>query len=389
MGFYYVMCYIYCMLEKNIKPIDQYQVPSMVVRLGAAALDLALYILLSFLLLTLGGLIVGREGTSFSNANATISDHIVYSKLAKTDEKNGYVAYQNNELLSLDNDNHSFILNNVAYFYCHYLTGEEIEDGLQASLDIDKQIKTKEGSFLPKDYYTITYINETILGLPKEGEIGHSKYFVYEQKDGENDYTKIGTFKEEFFEATVVDGKDAKRLKNTSEILEVINDIYHDAIKVFYNQQSIKKAQKVVDNTNAILMLISTLPCFAIFYLLLPLISPFGQTLGKRILSLGVVTEKGYLIKKWNLLLRIVPILGTTICICLVNSLYWQLLIPLFLLLISMGILVFNPRRRALHDLMAGTSVIKLEKNNVIYEDEAHYEKALEIMKERDQVENV
>ena len=54
-----------------------------------------------------------------------------------------------------------------------------------------------------------------------------------------------------------------------------------------------------------------------------------------------------------------------------------------------MGILVFNPRRRALHDLMAGTSVIKLEKNNVIYEDEAHYEKALEIMKERDQVENV
>ena len=65
------------------------------------------------------------------------------------------------------------------------------------------------------------------------------------------------------------------------------------------------------------------------------------------------------------------------------------MLIPLFLLLISMGILVFNPRRRALHDLMAGTSVIKLEKNNVIYEDEAHYEKALEIMKERDQVENV
>ena len=49
-----------------------------------------------------------------------------------------------------------------------------------------------------------------------------------------------------------------------------------------------------------------------------------------------------------------------------------------------MGILVFTPRRRALHDLMAGTTVIKLEKNTIIYEDEAYYEKALEIMKERD-----
>lgn len=59
------------------------------------------------------------------------------------------------------------------------------------------------------------------------------------------------------------------------------------------------------------------------------------------------------------------------------------------MLLISMGILVFNPRRRALHDLMAATTVIKLEKNNVIYEDEEHYEKALEIMKEREEAENV
>ena len=136
-------------------------------------------------------------------------------------------------------------------------------------------------------------------------------------------------------------------------------------------------------------MLISTLPSLAIFYIILPLISPFGQTIGKRILSLGVVSEKGYLVKKWNLLLRVIPLLGTTICICLVSSLYWQLLIPIFMLLISMGFLVFNPRRRALHDLMAATTVIKLEKNVVVYENEAHYEKALEIMKEREQAENV
>ena len=389
MGFYYAMCYIYCMLDKNIKPIDQYHIPNMVNRLGAALVDLAIYILLSVVILTVGGIIIGREGTAFNNANTVISDHIVYSQLAKNDDKNGYVAYQNDELLSLDEENHSFILNKVSYFYCNYLTGVGVEADLKSSLDIDQEIKTKEGNFLPKDYYTVRYFNETILGLPKQGEIGHSQYFVYEQKDGQNDYTKIGTFKNEFFEKITVNEKESYRLKNETDLLKVINNIYQAAIKVFYNQKSIKNAQKTVDLTNSILMLISTLPSLAIFYILLPLISPFGQTIGKRILSLGVVTEKGYLVKKWNLLLRIVPILGTSICICLVNSLYWQLLIPLFMLLISMGILVFNPRRRALHDLMAATTVIKLEKNNVIYEDEEHYEKALEIMKEREEAENV
>ena len=61
------------------------------------------------------------------------------------------------------------------------------------------------------------------------------------------------------------------------------------------------------------------------------------------------------------------------------------MLVALLLLLISMGIFVFTTRRRALHDVMAGTTVIKLEKHMVIYEDEEHYERALEIMKERDE----
>ena len=389
MGFYYVMCYIYSMLDANSKPIDQYHIPTMVNRLGAALLDLATYIILSIVILTIGGVIVGRQGTAFSDANALINDHIIYSQLAKNDGKNGYVAYQSNELLTLDEDNHSFIIKKVSYFYCNYLTGVEVDPELEPSLDKDNEIKTKEGNFLPKDYYTIRHFNETILGLPKEGEIGHSQYFVYEQIEGQNDYTKIGTFKDEFIEKVTGDDKEYYRLKNDSNLLKIIDNIYQDAIKVFYNQKSIKNAQKTVDLTNSFLMLISTLPSLAIFYIILPLISPFGQTIGKRILSLGVVSEKGYLVKKWNLLLRVIPLLGTTICICLVSSLYWQLLIPIFMLLISMGFLVFNPRRRALHDLMAATTVIKLEKNVVVYEDEAHYEKALEIMKEREQAENV
>ena len=379
------MCYINSMLDKNIKPIDQYQSPSMLARIGAAVLDLAMYIVLSFLILTVGGLFIGKEGTSFTNANNLISEQIKYSKLAREDEKNGFVAFSGNELLELDANEDSLVITNVAYFYCAYLTGINVENGLQASIDVNEQIKADNGYYLAKDYYTVDYFNQKILNLPKKDEISHSTYFEYRQNEGENDYSKIGTVKREYIEEINTDNGKAKRLKNDNELSKTINEIYNTAIKVFYNQKSLKKADNTIKTTNTVLMLISTIPPFAIIYLLFPLISPFGQTLSKRLLSIGVTDDKGYLVKKWRIALRALPIFAVTIYICLVNSLYYQLLVALLLLLISMGILVFTPRRRALHDLMAGTTVIKLEKNTIIYEDEAHYEKALEIMKERDE----
>ena len=379
------MCYINSMLDKNIKPIDQYQSPSMVARIGAAVLDLAMYIILSFLILTVGGLFIGKEGTSFSNANNLISEQIKYSKLAREDEKNGYVAYTGNELLALDDNEDSLVITNVSYFYCAYLTGLNVDSGLQASIDVNEQIKADNGYYTAKDYYTVEYFNQKILNLPKKDEISHSTYFEYRQNGEENDYTKIGTVKREYIEEINTDSGKVKRLKNDTDLSKTINDIYTAAIKVFYNQKSIKSANETIKTTNTVLMLISTLPPFAIFYLLFPLISPFGQTLSKRLLSIGVTDDKGYLAKKWRIALRALPILAVTIYICLVNSLYYQLLVALLLLLISMGIFVFTPRRRALHDIMAATTVIKLEKGTIIYEDEAHYEKALEIMKERDE----
>lgn len=373
------------MLDKNIKPIDQYQSPSMLARIGAAVLDLAMYIVLSFLILTVGGLFIGKEGTSFTNANNLISEQIKYSKLAREDEKNGFVAFSGNELLELDANEDSLVITNVAYFYCAYLTGINVENGLQASIDVNEQIKADNGYYLAKDHYTVEYFNQKILNLPKKDEISHSTYFEYRQNEGENDYSKIGTVKREYIEEINTDNGKVKRLKNDNELSKTINEIYNTAIKVFYNQKSLKKADNTIKTTNTVLMLISTIPPFAIIYLLFPLISPFGQTLSKRLLSIGVTDDKGYLVKKWRITLRALPIFAVTIYICLVNSLYYQLLVALLLLLISMGILVFTPRRRALHDLMAGTTVIKLEKNTIVYEDEAHYEKALEIMKERDE----
>ena len=172
------------MVDKSNRPIEQYQLPKMVSRIGAAALDLAIYILLSLIIFTIAGVIVGKSGTSYSNANALIDEHIRYSKLAKEDEKNGYVAYSDNEMLTLVEEKRSLIIDSVSYFYCSYLTGNNIQEGLKASLDTDKEIKINGNYYLPENYYTVSFFNEEILGLPKPGEIGHSDYFLY-QKNGE------------------------------------------------------------------------------------------------------------------------------------------------------------------------------------------------------------
>lgn len=372
------------MLNNSEKPIDQYKTPKMLNRFAAAAVDLAFYILLSFLILTIVGFFTSREGTPYDNASSLITEQIKSSKLAKSEEKSGYVLYSSEEFRTLDEEDRPLIIDRISYFYCSYLTGENIDAELSASLDKDEKIARDGISYLPKEYYTVTYFNEIILGLPKEGEINESRYFVYKEEGGVKDYSKIGIVNPDYIETVSTDNGDVRRLKNDSGLLKFINAFYEESVNVFFNQKTIKSSQETMNGYNIMIMLVSTMPTLAVFYFLLPLLSPFGQTLGKRFLSLAVVDDRGYLIKKWQILLRNIPILGVTIFVCLINNLYFQLIVPLFFLLISIGILVFNERRRCLHDLMARTIVIKMEKGMIIYPDEEHFEQAQAIIKERD-----
>ena len=382
------MCYIYSMLENNAKPIDKYEIPKMLNRFGAAAIDLAFYILLSLIILTVAGLFASRQGTPYNDASTLISDQIHYSKLAKYEEKSGYVLYSSDDYLALDDDNRPFLVNQISYFYLSYLTGENLDENLEASLDKNEKISAEGTSYLPKDYYNVAFINEQVLGLPKAGEDKDSLYFQYVQNGSGNDYSQIGIIKDDLTEMVSTSSGEVKRLKNDSELKKYLNNIYEDAVNLFYKQKSIQAATKTMNTINTILMFSASIPSLVIFYFLLPLLSPFGQTLGKRFLSLAIVDDRGYLMKKWQLLLRNIPILGATIYVCLIPSLYYQLLLPMLLLLISIGILIFNERRCCLHDLMARTTVIKIDKTMIIYPDEEHYEKALAIMKERDEANN-
>lgn len=362
-------------------PIDNYEAPKMLNRFAAAAVDLAFYILLSFIILTIAGFLSSREGGEYYAANALINEQVEYSKLAKSEEKNGYVTYTNSDMLLLE-ENEPLIVKHVSYFYLSYLTGENLEENYQASLNKDDYIKVDGINYLPKEYYNVQYFNEKVLKI--NDEKSGQKYF----KLADNDESKIAVIDESFIEDVVSGDTTIKRLKNDSGLINHLNSIYQEAIKVFYAQKAIVKANNTINRINTIVMFIATMPSFLVFYITVPLFSAFGRTLGKRFLGIAVVSDKGYLVKKWQMLLRTVPILGATIYICLINSLYFQLILPLLLLLVSTGLVVFNSRRRALHDFMAGTTVIKMTKNLIVYPDQEHYEQALEIMKKRDEANN-
>ena len=383
------MCYIYSMLTSSARPIDQYQIPKMLSRFAAAVVDLALFILSSLLVLSIVGFFMSREGTDYNKNSTILNTQIKSSKLAKFEDNNGYVLYNNSDFLNLNEDhNRPEIIEHLSYFYLSYLTGENVDADLSASLDKDEKIRIDGIDYLPKEYYNVTYFNEVILSLPKPGEINHSPYFIYSKNGEENDYSKIGIIKDDYMEDVTSGDTTIKRLKNDSELIKYLNNIYQSSVALFFKQPSIVKAQDVMNKTNIFVLLISSVPMVLIFYCLLPLLSPFGQTLGKRFLSLAVVDDQGYQVKKWQLLLRGIPILGVTIFIGLINNLYFQFLVPVFFLLVSIGLLVFNTRHRCLHDFMARTIVIKIDKKTVVYPDEEKYAQALEIIKQKEGLEH-
>ena len=367
------------------RPIDDYETPKFLSRFASGAIDLALYILLSFLILTIAGVIVGNYDKSYVAASELIANHIEYSKLAKYEDRNGYVSYSNDDLLVIEEDT-PFIINKLSYFYLSYMTGNNIDAGYEASLNKDDTLIIDNVSYIQKDYYNVKFFNERVL-LLKEDSVG-ATYFKYQEIDGVKDESKIAIIDDQYIEEVSSSSGPIKRLVRDNTLLGFLNDIYQEAIKVFYKQKAIVDANKITDRTNIILMFVATIPSFAILYLLIPLLNPFGKSVGKYIFHLALVDTNGYLIKKWRILLRSLPILGVTIYVCLINSLYYQLIVILLLLLISLGVVVFTPKRKALHDLMSGTTLIKADKETIIYPDEEHYEQALEVMKQRKEAEN-
>ena len=347
--------------RKNNSLVESLNFPKPFIRISAAALDIVFFLLGAFALLIPSSFIATRSGSTFQNNLSLQSEHIAHSYLAREDENNGLLKYEEDEFYVKEDDNY-LLINHLYKYYSDYL--------VNYSLDADKLVDGKNRS----EYYTVSWFNENILKLDTNYLDGD--YFRYQlDEDNHPLFDKLGVLKEEF----ILD--DGSVTKN-SEAMKYSKTIYNNAIKDFYAQSFIKKATSQNSLINSLLVLFSSLISLLIFYVLIPLFSPFGRTISKKIMQLSLVNDHGYLIKKWQLLLRIIPLLFVIGFISFTTTLYLQIIFVVILGLVSLSLMIFTKNKQALHDFIALTIVIKSD-GSVIYHDEEEYKKAKSLEEER------
>ena len=340
-------------------------------RFSAAGFDFALFFVLSILFQLLSSFILTQKNLPFGQAYDLQYNHVIAADLSKYVEDRGYISFENDDFYQKEDDNY-FIINHLSYYYLSYLTGINLKTDYIASLEKDELIE----GITKSEYYTVKWFNEKILSLGSDGS--DNDYFTY-QKDGDTiNFDKIGTLQDKYIE--VVDGKETV-IKNEN-LYKKTNEIYKSAIKHFYNQKFIKSATNLMNTTNSFIILFSSLIPMIIFYIIIPSLSIFGMTLGKRIMSLILVNDNGFIVKKWQHLLRCIPLLASLIFISFINNLYISIIFCVVLALTSLSFMIFTQKNQAIHDFIARTAVIKND-GKKIYRSKEEYNLFLELSAER------
>ena len=361
--------------QEDISPKDDYKQPKPFLRLSAALLDFVIFLIGAIVILVAGSFIVTRDGGVIGKENALQVDHIVSSKLAKFDNARGYLQYEEDDYYQTDNSEDFLMIKSLEYFYLSYMTNTNVEDDLAHSLDIDneKYWPVENGVAVnPKEYYTVNYFNEHILQISLSSGVSSNGYFTL-KKDSENNYitTQVGTISKEMYDISETDGKYTVTMKNGG-VTDYLKDVYNSAIKVFFNQSFIKESSRKITMVNSIVMLVSVIPSMVVFYLVVPMCSKLGKTLGKRFLGISLINDRGYAIKKWQLLLRAIPLFAALVFISVVNNIFLQIILSLIILLVSVTLLFFTYYKQSLHDFIARTVVIK-DDGQVVFENKDDY----------------
>ena len=254
------------------------------------------------------------------------------------------------------------------YYYTVYLTGDtsRVELPNVESINVndyfspDSSIKI-DGK-LPSEIYTARYFNTKVMGLSPEGEENTSPYYEYPVKDNVVDYDGLPVVK------TGV---------NESDVKKDLREKAYSATKAFFFSDYISSRQSSIKS----IQLWSEIPVYVVLvlvlYLMIPLLTKNGATLGKLSLGIGVVSNTGYQAKKRQILFRsIVFIVEITFSLFIVGYGLTSLATLLVGCVIMMVVALITKKNQAPHDLAAMTMEIDMKKSvffeNASEEDRYH-----------------
>ncbi|MBO4666904.1 MAG: RDD family protein, partial [Bacilli bacterium] len=326
-------------------------------RIVAAAIDTLIVVLVSVVgsFLIYRGLIQINPTLKENIDNQTT--HVVSSHLAK-EVNNSYYSYGTDEYFEQTDDGGYKIIDALSYFYLNYMTNNNLNEGDVGSLEFDKEIDVNGVKVLQKDYYTISWFNENILNLPKEGETASNDYFVY-QKDGDNtDYTKVGTVNEKYISKIENNGEITYKVDAPNEMVTFTTNKYKGAIDALYKQQFFKVWTDKLELTSSLITLFTRLFMVGIIFILIPMLLKDGKTLGKLLFKISLTGIDDKPLKKWQILPRALFFVLLPVIMFFVTNSYINIGIIIILLVGSICAMALTKRKTALHDLIARTEVV-------------------------------
>lgn len=249
----------------------------------------------------------------------------------------------------------------------------------------DLYVKSSSGSYVQKSSYTsidkvteLTYAEVYVDNEKNIINITDSLYKFYTEKlidfDGESNYSKevfdssilkIGTEDSNISSFSIKNGNYEYVLIDDSKELITVNFV----IEAFQNACSLVDNSKKVTSLNeenrqimlkALVYIIPVLFGVSfIFDFLIPLFNKNCQTIGKMIFKLGLVDKDGYTLKKYWLIPRWLSYILIEIVLGFVTFLGTDL--------ISYTMLMFNKKKRTIHDYCSNSVVIDI-KNSVWFD---------------------
>lgn len=334
-------------------------------RIGALIVDFAFTFLLTL------GLYYGCFGLIFTNF-VTNND---FTKMA-TYEINSHLCVYDKETKKIDiiqsDEDYKVYEVPVKYFYMSYLTGENIEvpsggdtsNPLKyAAPNYDRQVKIDDNTYVTtKEFYSVSWYNKNVLGIEETDYTGNeinpnvSAYFTF-QKDDEGNINKdaIGIPRNERYDSSSNSMKEITSTQLAKYYKEKYMTAYYTLLDQPFYSDVASHANFYTGISVAIPFIISSI----ISYVIIPLFTKNGATLGKLLFKICLANYEGYKFKKYQLLLRIIPLILVASSIVFVkSSIYVCLTIVTVIGLVSFCLMMASPKKCALHDYVARTIVV-------------------------------
>lgn len=268
----------------------------------------------------------------------------------------------------------------VRSYYVSFMGGDGTSDNPKVD-SVTKDGVTKS----PKEYYTVAYFNQTVMGLPDPAAISDvtdetkisstsaSSYYKYalNQAGDAVDVNALPVLKKEFSDA--VNGTDSTAKNKAISSLNTYwyNTSSSSGVLVtaanLLSSQSYYTTRVVHANLASwAIEVVCFLPLQLVMFFLIPLFSKNGQTLGKWLLHLGVLSKEGYSITPYNRIMRpaVVTLIG-----CLYVIVPPLSILPYFAYgLVALIDYIFmasskDGNNRSLHDRLAKTIVVDTKKS--------------------------